>query len=384
MTFDYLMFVVCAAWIAAMGLGTNSSATVIASMLVSPIMGPVMGLTFGTTVKKKDLIIKGLVNEIVSLIMCFVIGIIVCIFMTIGGTPETRKWPSSEMLSRGDPYGLAAGFFVAIPSGVATALSTLGKNSSGMVGVAISLSLLPPAVNAAMCWTYELMLLSPKYNRNAGDDTDYWTLGGISFALTVVNIICIWLAGTFTFKLKEVAPIHDKNAFWKEDIQEYRNNKKKDPNLNVINEGIQAALELRNSVAIKDDLYKGTDKLGIGEARAAEQRRRGLANDALEDAFFIDNRALNRETLVPGGVINLDEVKLQDAAEDTTLKAELLDGANKFGTLQDAGKALFDNNMFGSEIDMVLDDSAVPTNDIGVRHGAVAEDVLLTLGHSLT
>jgi len=62
----------------------------------------------------------------------------------------------------------------------------------------------------------------------------------------------------------------------------------------------------------------------------------------------------------------------------------LLDGANKFGTLQDAGKALFDNNMFGSEIDMVLDDSAVPTNDIGVRHGAVAEDVLLTLGHSLT
>ena len=63
MTFDYLMFVVCAAWIAAMGLGTNSSATVIASMLVSPIMGPVMGLTFGTTVKKKDLIIKGFVNE---------------------------------------------------------------------------------------------------------------------------------------------------------------------------------------------------------------------------------------------------------------------------------------------------------------------------------
>ena len=81
---------------------------------------PVMGLTFGTTVKKKDLVIKGLVNEIVSLIMCFIIGIIVCIFMTIGGTPETRNWPSSEMMSRGDPYGLAAGFFVAIPSGIAS------------------------------------------------------------------------------------------------------------------------------------------------------------------------------------------------------------------------------------------------------------------------
>ena len=40
-TFDYVLFVLCAAWIAAMGLSTNSGPTVIASMLVSPIMGPV-------------------------------------------------------------------------------------------------------------------------------------------------------------------------------------------------------------------------------------------------------------------------------------------------------------------------------------------------------
>ena len=40
-TFDYVLFVLCAAWIAAMGLSTDSGPTVIASMLVSPIMGPV-------------------------------------------------------------------------------------------------------------------------------------------------------------------------------------------------------------------------------------------------------------------------------------------------------------------------------------------------------
>ena len=40
MTFDYIAFVLLAAWVAAMGLVGNSVATVIASMLLSPLMGP--------------------------------------------------------------------------------------------------------------------------------------------------------------------------------------------------------------------------------------------------------------------------------------------------------------------------------------------------------
>ena len=50
----------------------------------------------------------------------------------------------------------------------------------------------------------------PLLDRNEGDTTNYWTIGAISFALTMVNIICILLAGTFAFKLKEVAPIKEK------------------------------------------------------------------------------------------------------------------------------------------------------------------------------
>jgi uncharacterized hydrophobic protein (TIGR00271 family) len=376
-TFDYALFVVCAAWIAAMGMGTNSGPTVIASMLVSPIMGPVMGLTFGTVVRSKALVIKGVGNELVSLLMCFIVGAFWCIIMVLSGTPENRNWPSKEMLSRGDVHGLVSGVFVAIPSGIATALSTLGKNSSGMVGVAISLSLLPPAVNAAMCWTYELMLLSPNYNRNEGDTTNYWQCGGISFALTLINIVCIWLSGIFAFKLKEVAPLKEKNAFWKTDLKEYREHKDKDADINVINDGIAAAIELRNSVAIHDDLYKGvTADFDISDQRAAEQRRRGLADNALEDALFMDNKVLAQENIVPGGAINLDEAQLQDAADDTALKEDLLNNANKFGCLEDAGRALFDNDLLSSK-DELLPDGSFPRTDVGVRHGAVAEEVLL-------
>ena len=221
------------------------------------------------------------------------------------------------------------------------------------------------------------MLLSPNYNRNEGDNTNYWQCGGISFALTLINIVCIWLSGIFAFKLKEVAPLKEKNAFWKTDLKEYREHKDKDTDINVINDGIAAAIELRNSVAIHDDLYKGvTADFDISDQRAAEQRRRGLADNALEDALFMDNKVLAQENIVPGGAIDLDEAQLQDAADDTALKEDLLNNANKFGCLEDAGRALFDNDLLSGK-DELLPDASFPRNDVGVRHGAVAEEVLL-------
>ena len=87
---------------------------------------------------------------------------------------------------------------------MATALSTLGKNSSGLVGVAISLSLLPPAVNAGLCWMFALLEKSRFVEKEPDDDTNYWLVGSTSFGLTLLNILCIWLAGVFTFWLKEV------------------------------------------------------------------------------------------------------------------------------------------------------------------------------------
>lgn len=44
--------------------------------------------------------------------------------------------------------GLWTGLVVAVPSGMGVALSLLDQNVGGLVGVAISASLLPPAVGA--------------------------------------------------------------------------------------------------------------------------------------------------------------------------------------------------------------------------------------------
>lgn len=49
---------------------------------------------------------------------------------------------------RGQERSLWVGVLVALPSGAGVALSVLGGNAGSLVGVAISASLLPPAVNA--------------------------------------------------------------------------------------------------------------------------------------------------------------------------------------------------------------------------------------------
>merc|ERR1719411_2594135 len=56
------------------------------------------------------------------------------------------------MTSRGNVRSLVTGIAIALPSGAGVALSVLGGNVGSLVGVAISASLLPPAVNAGLFW----------------------------------------------------------------------------------------------------------------------------------------------------------------------------------------------------------------------------------------
>ena len=61
-----------------------------------------------------------------------------------------ESWPTSEMLSRGTRATFLCGIPIAFFSGLGVALSVLDDQTSSLVGVAISASLLPPAVNCGM------------------------------------------------------------------------------------------------------------------------------------------------------------------------------------------------------------------------------------------
>ncbi|XP_078317414.1 uncharacterized protein LOC111120045 isoform X2 [Crassostrea virginica] len=266
-TFDYLVLCVVASVLACLGLVENSSVILVASMLISPLMGPILGGTFGTVMQNKSLRNLGIKNELIGLMICVISGLL---FGFISGAVgikganwgSTDSWPTDEMKSRGVPRGLWVGVFIALPSGIGVALSVLGGNSGSLIGVAISASLLPPAVNAGMLWAYSIItairppdldvtyknvtignkmyldeifnptellnckpFLNNKYSPVHSCDmaTEALCLGLISLSLTLLNILCIFIMGIAFLKIKEVAPQHtttdSTRDFWSQHIQ---------------------------------------------------------------------------------------------------------------------------------------------------------------------
>ena len=177
---------------------------------------------------------------------------------------------------------------IAIPSGTGVALSTLGNNTSSLVGVAISASLLPPAVNAGICWFYALLLYSNALEPVANPDRaldEQWTYenylhnGTISLLLTVLNITCIWLAGFLMFTFKEVSPLTAKNTFWSRDVRAVRainrqQKQYKGADARVLGEGLKAALEIQSAKSKNRSIRskKGAGKGGMtGWKKAAKK-----------------------------------------------------------------------------------------------------------------
>lgn len=144
-SYDYVMLILIAAIIACVGLLTNNQVVIVASMLVSPLMGPILAQTLGAVLSDHELVKRGYFAECMGLIGCVLVGYIggLCA-APVNGT----SWPTDEMASRAVWSALYIGIAIAIPSGAGAALSVMGNNTSSLVGVAISASLLPPAVNA--------------------------------------------------------------------------------------------------------------------------------------------------------------------------------------------------------------------------------------------
>ncbi|XP_070194651.1 uncharacterized protein [Littorina saxatilis] len=276
-TFDYVMLVVLASMIAALGLVENSSVILVASMLISPLMGPILAGTFGIVIKNSTLRNIGVRSELYGLALCLICGFVcglipACLEASSSKWRTAEEWPTLEMSSRGVARGLLVGIMIAVPSGAGVALSVLGGNTGSLVGVAISASLLPPAVNAGMLWSAALMsaivpppkvmeaqinnftetingtdinrtetiwvtklvtegygLTCPQIKDNEYRHTyfcstasDFAFLGVISLVLTVLNIFFIFVMGIVVMKIKEVAPkttTQSDKTFFKTDLK---------------------------------------------------------------------------------------------------------------------------------------------------------------------
>ncbi|OTF72220.1 DUF389 domain containing protein, partial [Euroglyphus maynei] len=277
LTFDFICYLIFASWIAAMGLLDNSVISLVASMLVSPMMGPVMAMTFGTIIKDRSLRNMGIKNIFVCLMgtisFGFLFGMIALNFTQEWtnslGSNNTYTWPTDMMRERGLVRITWVGTLVAFPSGCAVAISLLSGNDASLVGVAISVSLLPPAVNAGLLWAFSLL----KYFYSLGDPgnsrvqfqshfnhselvelpqalvplENYTTvysdnmaletlfLGFLSLCLSLINIANIIIGALLLLKIKEIAPLSNlspvSRRFFQEDIKIAREyNERSGPN----------------------------------------------------------------------------------------------------------------------------------------------------------
>eukprot|EP01108_Squamamoeba_japonica_P005901 TRINITY_DN4771_c0_g1_i1.p1 TRINITY_DN4771_c0_g1~~TRINITY_DN4771_c0_g1_i1.p1 ORF type:complete len:571 (+),score=328.91 TRINITY_DN4771_c0_g1_i1:84-1796(+) len=213
-SFDFLALCVVASILAAVGLAIDSAVVVVASMLVSPIMGPILAVTFGSVVHDWKLVRVGVLSELLSLMICVMSGFVVGLCFANYG--PFFNWPTNEMAGRGSPVGLLVGLAIALPSGIGVALSVLGNNTSSLVGVAISASLLPPAVNCGMCYAYALV--GKALHPDKVDAMQFVNIGSISFLLTILNIACVYVAAYGMYKVKEVVPLPGKSHFWTKDV----------------------------------------------------------------------------------------------------------------------------------------------------------------------
>ena len=222
-------------------------------------MGPILAITFGTFLRDYTLLKTGLASEMHGILICILVGFIGGLIATpsMEITPNLH-WPTGEMCSRITVYGFFTGFFIALPSGIGVALSgtkaacvigikvipitgnwlnarlVLGGNAGGLVGVAISASLLPPAVNSGIVLAFGALIvplnISSFRDCDTGDIVDaeapdnllwiafeaaLWSLG-----LTLMNILVIWATSLLMFRIKSVVPSLERDKeFWGKDLK---------------------------------------------------------------------------------------------------------------------------------------------------------------------
>lgn len=182
----YLWMAVLSSLIAAIGVLNNNVAIIIASMIIAPLLGPAIGLTYGIVMGDLSLARSALKTGVVGVLIGFSIAFVLGMFLTVDLTIPA-------VITRTNVG--QGGFVLALASGFAGALAVSSRQSSTLVGVMISISLMPPLV------TFGLLL-------GAGDFFLAWG----ALLIFLVNLAAIYFAALLTFYRAGLAPLEPEKA----------------------------------------------------------------------------------------------------------------------------------------------------------------------------
>ena len=134
------LILMCAIFIASIGLNMNSTAVVIGAMLISPLMTPIVGLGFGLAIFDTRLIKQSLQVLLTQVLVSLLVS-------TLYFWISPLSYASSELIARTSPT--IWDVLIAIAGGIAGFIGSRKKEANNIVpGVAIATALMPPICTA--------------------------------------------------------------------------------------------------------------------------------------------------------------------------------------------------------------------------------------------
>ena len=181
---DFLLKVILASFIAAIGFITNSQESIIGSMLISPLSGPLMGLVAALLLFD----VPSSLTSILYLILAFKLMIVIgaCI-----GYFYRNQEPTDEMKKRystPNRWTLINAIFIGTVFSIVTVSS--GSSFAESIGAGIAISLLPPVVNCGVTVMNQTIDMDTRKK-------NMWN----TFLITLVNMLGITISSIVIFSM---------------------------------------------------------------------------------------------------------------------------------------------------------------------------------------
>ncbi|WP_353944194.1 DUF389 domain-containing protein [Streptomyces sp. HUAS MG91] len=188
LSFTYVAFMLIATMIAACGVVLDNAILIVGAMAVGPDFGPVAGVCTALVRRAPRLALRALVALLVGFAVSMVVAVGFSYFMDAVGLFSRAQLeadrPNTSFIFNPDWFS----FVVAVLAGAAGTLSLTSAKSGAMVGVAISVTTVPAAANAAVAFSYN------EYRQALGSTQQLLlNLAGIVVAGTLTLLIQKWL-----------------------------------------------------------------------------------------------------------------------------------------------------------------------------------------------
>lgn len=183
----YISLISLSAIVAAVGVLRNEIAVIIGAMVIAPMVGPNIGLSLATTLADPVLGRKSLKANFAGIFVAFLISILIGLFLTVD--------PDVPFIVSRTRAGLPD-IVLALAAGSAGAIAFTRDVSATLIGVMVSIALLPTLVVSGLLLGSGLLMLA-----------------GSAFFLFLINLTCINLSGVMTFLIEGIEP----KSWWKAD-----------------------------------------------------------------------------------------------------------------------------------------------------------------------